>query len=331
MIRDELPSATETGPLSPHLYLGKPLVAREIVVCPLRRSRSWTFVLRSGFNVFAIIGPARDRKIWNQAAHDPDHMRNHSPASFRGHCDWGPKTSLAEVLDNPIWFALTAEHESLALSQGDARRYPKLVSPFAALCGPTNAAFSDLGTLVRAGERVALFTAAPLEVPTAWHVNQSRWIEQMICETLPAPEAIQSIPLTSTDVPEMLALTAATEPGPFLPRTIELGSYFGIRSDDGRLAAMAGERLRLHDFTEISAVCTHPDFRGRGYAKALVGLVAAKIRAEGKTPFLHVNPDNPAKVVYQKMGFRLRTRIRLTVISPEAKNQPAESHPGKLV
>jgi predicted GNAT family acetyltransferase len=117
----------------------------------------------------------------------------------------------------------------------------------------------------------------------------------------------------------MLALTAATEPGPFLPRTIELGKYFGIRSDDGRLAAMAGERLRLPGFTEISAVCTHPDFRGRGYAKGLVAMLAAKIMTEGKTPFLHVNPENGAKVVYQKIGFQLRTRIRLTVISPQPK------------
>ena len=102
--------------------------------------------------------------------------------------------------------------------------------------------------------------------------------------------------------------------------TIELGRYFGIRSDDGRLAAMAGERLRSCSFTEVSAVCTHPDFRGRGYAKALVTMVAQKIMSEGKMPFLHVNPDNGAKVVYAKLGFRLRTRIRLTVISPQPEN-----------
>ena len=223
---------------------------------------------------------------------------------------------MADVLDNPIWFALTTQHESLALSQGDARRYPKEVSPFAALCEPTPAAFSDLQVLLRPEERAALFTAAPLDVPKSWRVEQSRWIEQMICEVLPAGQALQALPLSAADVPEMLALTAATEPGPFLPRTIKLGRYFGIRSDDGRLAAMAGERLRLSRFTEISAVCTHPDFRGRGYAKALVTMLAAKIMSEGRMPFLHVNPDNGAKVVYEKIGFRIRTRIRLTVISP---------------
>ena len=227
---------------------------------------------------------------------------------------------MTEVLDNPIWSALTTQHESLALSHGDARRYPPKVSPFAALREPTAEAFSNLHTLLSPKERVALFTAAPLDVPKSWQVEQSRWIEQMTCETLSAAQPIQALPLTAADVPEMLALTAATEPGPFLPRTIELGRYFGIRSDDGRLAAMAGERLRLCGFTEISAVCTHPDFRGRGYAKALVTMVADKIMSEGKMPFLHVNPDNGAKVVYAKLGFRLRTRIRLTVISPQPEN-----------
>jgi predicted GNAT family acetyltransferase len=241
------------------------------------------------------------------------------------------KTLSADVLDNPIWFALSTQHESLALSQGSARRYPKAVSPFAALLKPTPDAFTDLQALVQPGERVALFTASPLDVPTSWQVDVARWIEQMTCETSPAEQPIQSLPLSPADVPEMLALTAATEPGPFLPGTIELGRYFGIRSDDGRLAAMAGERLRLSGFTEISAVCTHPDFRGRGYAKALVTMLAAKIMTEGKMPFLHVNPDNGAKVVYEKIGFQMRTRIRLTVISPQPENQQAEPRPSKLV
>jgi predicted GNAT family acetyltransferase len=113
----------------------------------------------------------------------------------------------------------------------------------------------------------------------------------------------------------MLELTAATEPGPFLPQTIQMGSYFGIRASDGRLAAMAGERLRSTEFAEISAVCTHPEFRGRGYARDLTTFLAARILAAGKTPFLHVKSENGAKVVYQKIGFRLRAAIYLTVIS----------------
>ena len=137
----------------------------------------------------------------------------------------------------------------------------------------------------------------------------------MICEASLAPPPVAPIPLGTMDVPEMLELTAATEPGPFLPQTIQMGSYFGIRASDGRLAAMAGERLRSTEFAEISAVCTHPEFRGRGYARALVTFLATQILEAGKTPFLHVKSENGAKVVYQKIGFRLRAAIWLTVIS----------------
>jgi ribosomal protein S18 acetylase RimI-like enzyme len=220
-----------------------------------------------------------------------------------------------ESLDNPIWFALTTEHRLLARSHGLARRYPPDVSPLAALLHPTNDAFADLQRLVSPGEHVALFTGSAVAVPESWQVDRSRWIDQMICEASLAPPPVAPLPLGTTDVPEMLELTAATEPGPFLPQTIQMGSYFGIRASDGRLAAMAGERLRSTEFAEISAVCTHPEFRGRGYARALVTFLATQILAAGKTPFLHVKSENGAKVVYQKIGFRLRAAIWLTVIS----------------
>jgi len=219
------------------------------------------------------------------------------------------------ALDNPIWFALTTEHRTLARSHGLARRYPPDVSPLAALLHPTNDAFADLRQLVSPGEHVALFTASSFEVPGDWQVDRSRWIDQMICEASVASPPVAPLALGTTDVPEMLELTAATEPGPFLPQTIEMGSYFGIRASDGRLVAMAGERLQSTAFTEISAVCTHPDFRGRGYARALTTFLAAQILAAGKIPFLHVKSENGARVVYQQIGFHLRTAICLTVIS----------------
>jgi len=218
-------------------------------------------------------------------------------------------------LDNPIWFALTTEHRILAHSHGDARRYPADISPLAALLHPTNEAFADLRQLVRPGEHVALFTANPLNVPGDWQVDRSRWIDQMICEASLVPPPVAPLRLGMTDVPEMLELTAATEPGPFLPQTIQMGSYFGIRTSAGRLVAMAGERLQTAAFTEISAVCTYPEFRGRGYARALTTFVAAQILAAGKIPFLHVKSENGAKVVYEQLGFRLRAAICLTVIS----------------
>jgi ribosomal protein S18 acetylase RimI-like enzyme len=222
---------------------------------------------------------------------------------------------MLESLDNPIWFALTTEHRPLARSHGLARRYPPDVSPLAALLHPTNDAFADLQRLVSPGEHVALFTASPPGVPGDWQVDRSRWIDQMICEASLARPPVAPLALGTADVTEMLELTAATEPGPFLPQTIQMGSYFGIRASDGRLVAMAGERLKSTGFAEISAVCTHPEFRGHGYARALVTFLAAEILAAGKTPFLHVKSENDAKVVYQKIGFRLRAAICLTVIS----------------
>jgi ribosomal protein S18 acetylase RimI-like enzyme len=222
---------------------------------------------------------------------------------------------MLESLDNPIWSALTTEHRLLARSHGLARRYPPDVSPLAALLHPTNDAFADLQRLVSPGEQVALFTASPLDVPGNWQVSRSRWIDQMICEASLAPPPVAPLPLGATDVPEMLELTAATEPGPFSAQTIQMGNYFGIRASDGRLVAMAGERLQSTGFAEISAVCTLPEFRGRGYARDLTTFLAAQILAAGKTPFLHVKSENGAKVVYQKIGFRLRADICLTVIS----------------
>jgi GNAT superfamily N-acetyltransferase len=219
-----------------------------------------------------------------------------------------------ESLDNPIWFALTTEHQTLARSHGLARRYPPDVSPLAALLHPTNDAFADLRQLVSPDEHVALFTASPLDVPGDWQIDRSRWIDQMICETSLVPPPIAPLQLGTMDVREMLELSAATEPGPFSRQTIQMGSYFGIRAEDGRLIAMAGERLRSTAFAEISAVCTHPEFRGRGYAQALTTFLAAQIQEAGKIPFLHVKSENGARVVYQKIGFRVRAAIYLTVI-----------------
>src|SRR6202047_3552601 len=142
---------------------------------------------------------------------------------------------MLESLDNPIWFALTTEHRSLACAHGLARRYPPDVSPLAALLHPTSDAFADLRRLVSLGEHVALFTASPLDVPCGWHVDRSRWIDQMICEASLEPPHVLPVTLGAADVPEMLELTAATEPGPFLPQTIQMGSYYGIRSEERRV------------------------------------------------------------------------------------------------
>lgn len=219
------------------------------------------------------------------------------------------------LLDNPIWHALNSRQRSLSLGNGLAARYPADVSRFAGLAVPTPDAFSDLAALLQPGESIALATAEPLDIPSAWQVVRTRPLEQMVCERLEADAAAMIVALGPADVPDMLALAAATEPGPFSAGTIGMGRYLGIRSSgDGRLVAMAGERMRLDGCTEISAVCTDPAFRGRGYARALVIAVATGALAEGCTPFLHVKTENGAKWLYAALGFRLRRFLQLTVL-----------------
>jgi ribosomal protein S18 acetylase RimI-like enzyme len=222
------------------------------------------------------------------------------------------------ALDNPIWSSLTSGHESFAQSHGLARRYPAEVSLFAALAAATPDAFEDLAALVRNGESVALFTPEEIDVPGGWHVVRSRWLDQMICTQVTEAPSPALMLLGPADAPDMLALTAATEPGPFRPQTYRMGNYFGVRGSDGSLLAMAGQRFHLDGFTEISAVCTRPEFRGRGFARGLVSTLALDILAQKRVPFLHVNPENPARLVYESVGFRLRRSIRVTVVAKAA-------------
>jgi predicted GNAT family acetyltransferase len=224
------------------------------------------------------------------------------------------RSNLSE-LDNPIWSTLTSGHAAMALSRGRARRYPPSVSAFAAMEHPDAPAFDDLSHLVARGERIALFTTDPVTVPDTWQTHSSFWLDQMVCSVVSDPPSLAFRELDRGDVADMLALTAATRPGPFLDDTIRMGRYIGIRTEDGRLAAMAGQRLRPKGFTEISAVCTDPAFRGRGYAAALVTILTAELWSQGVTPMLHVTTDNPAKKLYDRLGFRVRRAIRFTLVS----------------
>jgi GNAT superfamily N-acetyltransferase len=221
------------------------------------------------------------------------------------------------ALDNPIWHSLISAHQSMARAKGQARRYASDVSPLSGLLEPTEEAFADLRNLAMPDESIALFTPNPLEIPADWKVVRSLPLEQMICTEYSQSSGVPLLDMQQSDVPEMLALTAATEPGPFLPQTIRMGRYYGIRSHNGRLIAMAGQRLNLDAFQEISAVCTDPEYRGQGHARAIIVTLAAQIFAEGKIPFLHVVPTNPAKLLYEKIGFRVRCILQLTVVAPQ--------------
>ncbi len=217
-------------------------------------------------------------------------------------------------LDAPILAALTGSHASLARVNGLALRYPSDISPFAALRAPTREAFDDLRALLGPNDGVALVTTEPHAIPNGWQVLRDRPIEQMVCTEVPPYIDVQPLMLGDADVPDMLALTALTEPGPFGPRTHHMGKYIGLRNTDGRLMAMAGQRLSLAGFVEISAVCCDPEFRGKGYARALIVTLMREVFAAGCIPFLHVKNENGAKFLYEKIGFKTRREIQITVI-----------------
>lgn len=212
------------------------------------------------------------------------------------------------VLDNPALAALTGPHAHFAERRGRILRYPADVTPWLALPDEPDARdWADAAALSGPGAEVPLLGFRG-DVPEGWEVTFRIEGVQLVDDglvTAPEPEAIR---LGPADVPEMLDLVERTRPGPFLPRTVELGTYLGIRRD-GRLIAMAGERLHPPGWTEISAVCTDPAHRGEGLATRLILAVAHGIRERGETPFLHTGATNTTAIrLYESLGFRLRLR-----------------------
>jgi len=220
-------------------------------------------------------------------------------------------------LDDPAWHALTTDHAALGQCNGAAARYRIELSPIGGLARYDAEAFAELRPLVGPEEAVGLVSATQYDVPADWEVLQAVPVFQMVCETLSAPLEVVPVQLTAADAEAALELATATEPGPFRAGTLGMGRYFGLRAADGRLMAMTGERMRLGQLTEVSAVCTWPEFRGRGLAKALVSYVSALIAAEGRVPLLHVKTENGAAIaLYEKLGFTVRKELTFTVVRP---------------
>ncbi|MGX7677902.1 GNAT family N-acetyltransferase [Jatrophihabitans sp. DSM 45814] len=209
-------------------------------------------------------------------------------------------------LDNPARAALTGPHAHFAQRRGNVLRYPVDVSPFVALPDePTEQDWLDIAELAGPGA-VVPFAGLSVPTPAGWEVVMRGAGVQMVDDGIAAAHDDEAVRLGSGDVAEMLALIERTKPGPFLPRTVELGTYLGIRRD-GKLIAMAGERLHPPGWTEISAVCTDAEYRGQGLGTRLVHAVAAGIRERGETPFLHAAANNVNAIrLYEALGFRLR-------------------------
>lgn len=215
----------------------------------------------------------------------------------------------AHVLDNPIWESLISRHVTLALRQGEVARYPPTLAPFLGVASDGIEAGTALESLVAPGDSVFLLGPTPA-VPEGWRLEKLAMLAQMVCPSriadVDGPEIIE---LTEAHRANVLELTALVYPHYFRPHTMDLGRYFGIYQE-GRLAAIIGERMGMDDWQEISAVCTHPDFNGRGYARRLLAWLSNNTFARGRTPFLHVSQDNRrAKQLYEQNGYHDRREI----------------------
>jgi ribosomal protein S18 acetylase RimI-like enzyme len=233
----------------------------------------------------------------------------------------------ATPLDNPVWYALTGPHARFAMGQEKARHYPRDMAPFSAIEEPTLAAYADLAADLLDQTEARLFRLKKEPTPAGWEVISAKAIFQMTLDVSALPErldaGIEIVPLGPADVAEMLALVEATRPGPFGPRTIELGTYVGVRDlGTGRLIAMGGERFQLDRHVELSAIAVHAEARGQGLGAAITAYLARAVVARGRVPFLHVFPDNRATGLYTRLGFRERARLWVLWCRPVRPRRP---------
>jgi ribosomal protein S18 acetylase RimI-like enzyme len=214
-----------------------------------------------------------------------------------------------QVLDNPFHASLSMRHRHIAQVDGDTARFPAQYAPFLGVAHADADAEASLQVLVAPGESVYLLGIVP-QVSPAWRLEAFRPLAQMVCtQPLEVGAGPEVIALEEAHRADVLALTALVYPHYFRERTMEMGRYFGIYQD-GRLAAIIGERLGMDDAQEVSAVCTHPDFNGRGYARRLLALLTNDLLAQGRLPFLHVSHENArAKQLYEQMGYAVRRDI----------------------
>ena len=220
------------------------------------------------------------------------------------------------MLDRAIWNSLVDRHSAFAEEAGGIRRYRPAFAPFAASADGTPESLAALADLVPQGGQVIIQPPMEIAPPPGLTCLCSALTVQMVAEAVEAqaPDVTLDV-LSPLDAPEMLALARLTKPGPFAEQTNELGRFLGVRHE-GRLVAMAGERLKPGPFTEVSGVCTHPDHRGRGYAAALLRAVARDILARGERPFLHAFADNLGAIgLYERLGFVTRAQPMLMVFA----------------
>lgn len=221
----------------------------------------------------------------------------------------------ASLLDNAAWSSLTGPHAHLAIGNDLVRHYPRDVSPFVGVRSWHDPEVWDAVAALLPGEQVGISFTDPVELPAGWEiVGQGAGVQLVETDRLPTRPDDEAVLLGADDAPEMLALVARNQPGPFLPRTYVMGRYIGIRRE-GRLVAMAGERLHPEGWTEISAVATDVEHRGQGLASRLVLDVAHHIRERGDRAMMHAAASNTGAIrIYERLGFDLRRRTEFVAV-----------------
>ncbi|WP_380787150.1 GNAT family N-acetyltransferase [Sphingomonas sp. R86521] len=222
---------------------------------------------------------------------------------------------MTHPLDRAVWTALTTRRADLAVGTGRARRIDPSIGLFVAIEDRSAASFDDLAELVTPGETVGMIETDAWPLPDAFHATGAYQLAQMIAtEAAAGPTLPDILSLTDADAPDMLALATLTRPGPFFAGTHRLGGYVGVRRN-GVLVAMAGTRLSLPGFVEVSAICTHPDYRGRGFGAALTRHLVAGIHRRGEVPFLTSYVTNTGAIaLYESLGFRTRREMTFATI-----------------
>lgn len=213
-------------------------------------------------------------------------------------------------LDRPIWTALTTRQSKFARGRAPALAFRSDIEPFAASQTDDPDPIAALGQLVIPEDFLLLIQSAPSPTPPGLRiVREAAGVQMLAATAVEGPRPHDAVLLGNADASEMLALAELTKPGPFRAATHRLGQFWGIRRD-GRLIAMAGERLKLPGMTEVSGVCTHPEWRGHGHGARLSAFVARLIQDRGEVPFLHAYADNqPAISLYERLGFRIRSEM----------------------
>jgi ribosomal protein S18 acetylase RimI-like enzyme len=221
-----------------------------------------------------------------------------------------------QALERPVWESLTTRHAQFTVGSDKALRFSSDISPFASPKDDSPECFEALAQVIPKGGYVVMLQVPKFEISSSFDVLDTGIGVQLVpdnltCDTVDT-KGLE--PLGEEDGAEMLALAELTKPGPFKAKTHRLGSFWGVKQD-GRLVAMAGERFNQPGFTEISGVCTHPDFQGHGYGRKVSAAIAQQILKRGDVPYLHTFADNDSAIrLYESLGFRVLRNVHAAVL-----------------